>query len=70
VTIAAVLLGVLPESLRSLGDYQLVVYPLLLILLMLTRPQGIFGREELSASWLRGQVAAVKKWRRRPAQVQ
>jgi len=65
VAIAAVILGVLPESLRALGDYQLVVYPLLLILLMLTRPQGIFGREELSVAWFKGQIAAVAGWRRK-----
>jgi len=65
VAIAAVLLGVLPESLRALNTYQLVVYPLLLILLMLTRPQGIFGQEELSREWLKGQLAAVKGWGRR-----
>ncbi len=36
---------------------------------MLTRPQGIFGREELSRAWLLGQIAAVRGWfsRRPPA---
>ena len=29
---------------------------------MLTRPQGIFGREELSREWLRGQISAVRGW--------
>ena len=70
VALAAVLLGVLPEILRGLGTYQLVVYPLLLVLLMLTRPQGIFGREELSIAWFMNQVKAVKGWRKRQPQVQ
>lgn len=67
VAIAAVLLTVLPEALRGLDQYRLVAYSLLLIILMLTRPQGIFGREELSRAWLRGQLAAVQGWfTRRP----
>lgn len=62
VAIAAVLLTILPEALRPIAQYRLVLYPLLLVVLMLTRPQGIFGREELSWAWLRGQVAAVRGW--------
>ena len=69
VAIAAVLLTVLPEALHGLDQYRLVAYSLLLIILMLTRPQGIFGREELSRAWLLGQIAAVRGWfsRRPPA---
>jgi branched-chain amino acid transport system permease protein len=39
---AAVLLTLLPEWLRSLAQYRMVFYSLLLIVLMLTRPQGLF----------------------------
>ena len=60
VTIAAVLLTTLPEVLRSVDQYRLVIYPLLLILLMLTRPQGIFGRDEVSKTWLKGQWTALR----------
>ena len=67
VAIAAVLLTILPEALRGIAQYRLVAYSLLLIILMLTRPQGIFGREELSRAWLLGQVSAVRGWfTRRP----
>lgn len=67
VAIAAVLLTILPEALRGIDQYRLVAYSLLLIVLMLTRPQGIFGREELSRAWLMGQIVAVKSWfSRRP----
>jgi len=62
VAIAAVLLTVLPEALRPIAEYRLVVYPLLLVILMLTRPQGIFGREEIGRAWLAGQIAAVRGW--------
>jgi branched-chain amino acid transport system permease protein len=62
VTIAAVLLTILPEALRPIAEYRLVVYSLMLVVLMLTRPQGIFGREEIGRAWLRGQVNTVASW--------
>lgn len=49
VAIAAVLLTILPEALRQFSSYRMVIYSLLLIVLMLTRPQGIFGDTKLSA---------------------
>lgn len=42
VIIAAVLLTVLTESLRKFGDYRMIVYSLLIIVLMIARPQGLF----------------------------
>ena len=60
--LAAAVLTALPEILRnslsSLGpqfnQYRLVAYAILLIILMLTRPQGIFGRGEFSLGGLIG----------------
>ena len=52
--VAAVILTILPEGLRMVKDYmpggrdpRMVIYSIMLILLMLTRPQGLFGRREL-----------------------
>jgi len=42
VIIAAVLLTVLTEMLRKFGDYRMILYSLLIIVLMITRPQGLF----------------------------
>jgi branched-chain amino acid transport system permease protein len=42
VIIAAVLLTILPEVLRPVAEYRMILYSLLLIVLMLTRPQGLF----------------------------
>jgi branched-chain amino acid transport system permease protein len=42
VIIAAVLLTLLPEVLRQFADYRMIIYSLLIICLMLTRPQGLF----------------------------
>jgi branched-chain amino acid transport system permease protein len=43
VIIAAVLLTLLPEFLRPVAEYRMIIYSLLLIVLMLTRPQGLFS---------------------------
>jgi branched-chain amino acid transport system permease protein len=50
--LAAFILTFLPEALRPLQeithvDLRMVIYSLLLILMMLLRPQGIFGRREI-----------------------
>ncbi|MET0282103.1 MAG: branched-chain amino acid ABC transporter permease [Steroidobacteraceae bacterium] len=42
VIVAAILLTVLGESLRQFGDYRMIIYSLLIIVLMITRPQGLF----------------------------
>ena len=42
VIIAAILLTILPEVLRPVAQYRMMLYSLLLIILMLTRPQGLF----------------------------
>jgi len=43
VILAAILLTLLPEVLRSVADYRMILYSLLLIVLMLVRPQGLFN---------------------------
>lgn len=61
VCVAAVLLTILPEWLRTVSDYpwlpewlrdiadnRMILYSLLLIILMLTRPQGLFGGTRLA----------------------
>ena len=42
VILAAVILTVLPEALREFAGYRMILYSLLIIVLMLTRPQGLF----------------------------
>ncbi len=51
--LAAIILTILPEFLRVVKDYRMVIYSLILIVLMLTRPQGIFGVEEFSLKRIR-----------------
>src|SRR6185369_7531275 len=61
--LGAVVITIMPELLRQMpGDlsrYRLVVYSALLIVIILTRPQGILGTREFSLSWL-------KRSRKRP----
>ncbi len=55
--LGASILTVLPEALRGFDQQfpglRMVIYALLLILLMIFRPQGLFGRREFSWAWLR-----------------
>lgn len=43
VILAAILLTVLPEVLRPVAEYRMIIYSLLLIVLMIARPQGLFN---------------------------
>jgi branched-chain amino acid transport system permease protein len=59
--LGAIVITVLPELLRQLpsiggfnfADLRLVIYAALLILIMLTRPQGVLGEREIGWHWLR-----------------
>ncbi len=60
--IAAILLTVLPEVLRPVKDYRMVLYALMLIVLMITRPQGLMGSRELSwPRFLKRRAAGVAR---------
>jgi branched-chain amino acid transport system permease protein len=56
VVFAAAILTLLPELFRSFSDYRMPIYALALIIVMIVRPQGLFGIKEL---WDLG------PWRRR-----
>lgn len=43
VILAAILLTLLPEVLRPIAEFRMILYALLLIVLMLLRPQGLFN---------------------------
>jgi len=47
--LGATILTALPELLRFASADRLIIYSLLLVVLMIARPQGILGRKELSA---------------------
>jgi len=43
VALAAILLTLLPEVLRPIAEYRMIIYSFLLIVLMIVRPQGLFN---------------------------
>lgn len=53
VMLAAMILTSLPELLRGFSEYRLIAYALLLIGMMLLRPQGLFGIHEIWDFWPR-----------------
>ena len=60
--LAAVVLTLLPELLRDLADYRMLIYSVVLVLMMILRPQGLLGKREFSLSrfWEKA-TALVKK---------
>ena len=45
--LAAGFLTLLPELLRSLNDYRLLIYSIALVVMMIFRPEGLLGKKEL-----------------------
>ncbi|HBG02617.1 MAG TPA: branched-chain amino acid ABC transporter permease [Firmicutes bacterium] len=58
--ISAIVLTLLPEFLRGFAEYRMVIYSVLLIVMMLFRPEGIMGKNELSLEALENLVGRVK----------
>ena len=46
--VSATVLTILPEALRGFDDYRMVIYSLLLIIVMIFKPSGLFGRYDFS----------------------
>lgn len=46
--VAAIALTILPEALRSFSDYRMLAYSIALIVVMIFKPSGLFGRYEFS----------------------
>jgi branched-chain amino acid transport system permease protein len=66
VILAAIVLTTLSELLRSVPNYRMIIYSLLLIILMITRPQGLLGDEASRKRFLRfleraGRVTGILK---------
>lgn len=64
--VAAIIITVLPEALRPLQeltriDFRMVIYSLMLIFLMLTRPRGLFGNSEVTDYYRRIMVWVKRK---------
>ncbi len=60
--VAAAVFTWLPEALRSFDEYRMVAYAVLLIVMMIFRPQGLFGTHEFAFSkFFRRTLLKIKK---------
>lgn len=61
--LSASILTYLPEVLRSISDLRMIAYSILIIVLMLFRPEGLMGSRELSLKTFRGlsDIKALKR---------
>jgi len=66
--VAATGLTILPELLRDLAQYRMIIYALLLIIVMIFRPQGIFGLNEISDvyRWIKRKLFSNKSANPKP----
>lgn len=62
--VSATVLTIIPEALRQFSDYRMIVYALVLILMMIFRPQGLIGRKEFSITGLVRKFAIKKEYDR------
>ena len=46
--VSAIVLTILPELLRGFSQYRMVIYSLLLVIVMIFRPSGLFGKYDFS----------------------
>ncbi|MDK2866727.1 MAG: branched-chain amino acid transport system permease protein [Clostridiales bacterium] len=46
--VAAIVLTIMPEALRSFNELRLLLYALILVVMMIFKPSGLFGTEEFS----------------------
>lgn len=62
--LAAIVLTILPEGLRVFEEYRMIIFPMILILMMIFRPNGLLGHKEFQlskvVSYLKGRMKGVK----------
>ena len=56
--ISTITLTIVPEMLRAFAEYRMIIYSVILVIVMIFRPQGLMGREEFSIS---RQIAKFKR---------
>jgi branched-chain amino acid transport system permease protein len=58
--ISAVILTIVPELLRGFAEYRMIIYAILLILIMLYRPEGLLGGQGLASAKLKHSLEGVR----------
>jgi ABC-type branched-subunit amino acid transport system permease subunit len=59
--VGAILITIIPEALRFLGQWRLVIYSLILVLFMIFRPGGLLGTAEIGELIRRKAVRGLKR---------
>ena len=61
--VAAIGLTIMPELFREFAEYRMIIYALALILVMILRPQGLFGIKEIweTELWMKLRGKSAKK---------
>jgi branched-chain amino acid transport system permease protein len=61
--ISAFVLNILPEALRVIGEWRLVIYGVLVVVIMLFKPEGLFGYTEITdiARFFTGRIGRKDK---------
>lgn len=49
--LSSFVLAIMPEALRFLSKWRLVIYGILIVIIMLVKPEGLLGYKELSFKW-------------------
>jgi branched-chain amino acid transport system permease protein len=60
-TITAILIVAVPQLLLTFAIYRFIVYGLLFVVVMVFRPEGLFGYVQMNSRWI------TRLWRRNPA---
>lgn len=63
--LAAIILAMLPELLRAFSNWRLVIYGLLFVVVMLFRPDGLFGNKEIGTELVALATGKKKFWKKR-----
>jgi len=65
--ISSTVLTILPEALRAFSDYRMVVYAVVLVLVMIFRPQGLLGTYDFSlGDWIQNVMNGRLPWKNAP----
>ncbi len=54
-------LAILPEVLRVISNWRLVIYGVLIVVIMLVKPEGLLGYKELNFRWVKPLYAGLVK---------
>lgn len=63
--LAGFLLVALPELLRFLVEWRLIVYGALFVVIMIYRPQGLLGFTEINLDFIRAWIVRTGLWRKK-----